>query len=244
MSSIIHITETNSTNEHLNNLLKAEKLDEGSVLWADFQTAGKGQIGNSWESEKGKNLTFSMVLYPDFTEASQQFILSKLVSVAIVDVLREEIFENVQIKWPNDIYVGNKKIAGILIDNVLTGKYLSQTIIGIGLNVNQELFTSNAPNPISLKQITAKEYNLKELLERIKSRIILRYVKTCNEDDSSISEKYMQHLFWKDGFHNFKDNEGIFSARIKTIKLTGHLVLEKADGEIKSYAFKEVEFLL
>ncbi len=244
MSSTIHIPETNSTNEHLNALLKSEKLDEGSILWADFQTAGKGQIGNSWESEQGKNLTFSMVLYPNFIEANQQFILSKLVSVAITEVLSDEIYEPVHIKWPNDIYVGNKKIAGILIDNVLTGKYLSQTIIGIGINVNQEKFFSNAPNPISLKQITAKEFHLNELLKKIKEKIILYYIKACNYDETEINEKYLEHLFWKDGYHTFEDDNEIFEARIKNIKSTGHLILEKKDDIEKAYAFKEVKFML
>ena len=136
---IIVQDELESTNNYAKQLV-SDKVEEGTVVLAQFQSKGRGQQGNYWESETGKNLLFSLILYPDFLEAEFQFSLSMLVSLAIVSVLDEETDE-VQIKWPNDIYVGKLKIAGILIENTIKGSKLGSTIVGVGLNLNQEMFT-------------------------------------------------------------------------------------------------------
>lgn len=243
MAQTLHLKETSSTNEYLNNLLKIEKPDEGFIVWTDFQTAGKGQAGNQWESEPGKNLTLSAIFYPDFLEAAHQFALSQFVSLAITDILQEYIPQGLSIKWPNDIYVGNKKIAGILIENVISGKYIDRCIIGIGLNINQEEFLSNAPNPISLKQVTGLDYILSELLAKFQNQLYFRYIQLCNNDEAKLSSDYKQMLFRREGFHAYQTGGESFEAKIKNIRPTGHLVLENRNGQEMEFAFKEVEFL-
>ena len=158
--TFIHLNETHSTNSYLRELIMREKEQpEGTVVITDYQTAGRGQKGNSWESERGKNLTFSILLHPNHIPPGKQFILSQLISIAIVGVLKE-YDRHFTIKWPNDIYWKEKKIAGMLIEVDLTGSSLSNAIIGIGININQRHFKSDAPNPVSLTQITGKEHNL------------------------------------------------------------------------------------
>ena len=160
------VKELSSTNDYLSEICKQGKTEEFYTVIAEKQTSGKGQRGNSWESEPGKNLTFSTVLYPTAIEANKQFHLSMLVSIAVIDALTDYT-DGFSIKWPNDIYWHDKKICGILIENELEGKYLSQSIIGIGLNINQTIFLSSAPNPISLCQIIGKEIDREEVFSKI-----------------------------------------------------------------------------
>lgn len=242
MGNILHLSEVDSTNEYLNDLIQLEKCEDGTIVVASFQTNGKGQIGNSWESEAGKNLTFSLLLYPTELEISEQFSISKAVSLGIVDVLQKHTAD-ISIKWPNDIYWNDKKIAGVLIENAITGKTITHCIVGIGLNVNQELFTSNAPNPISLKQITQKEYNLKELLQELRSAIFARYTQLLNHEESLYND-YFQQLYRNKGYYLYEAEGQSFEAQIKCVKLNGHLVLESKDGQEKSFAFKEVQFVI
>ncbi len=243
MENIIHLTETESTNNYLIALLKNKQLDEGTIVLSDYQKAGKGQGGNSWESESGKNITCSIVLYPFFIEARSQFIISQLVSLSVIKTL-EPIISNTSIKWPNDIYVGDKKIGGILIENILNGKNIDKCVIGIGLNVNQTLFTSNAPNPISLKQITGKEVNLIELIQLLRQQILLNYTEVLKGNNATIIDQYMNHLYRKTGFYPYKTKTECFEARIKTILPSGEIMLEKKDKRAQTYGFKEIEFVI
>ena len=150
---LIALDETHSTSNYLLELCQqsVQPLEEFTTVTASFQTAGKGQRGNSWESEAGKNLLFSFVLYPKFLEARQQFLLSQFVSLAIKEEL-ESIIKEISIKWPNDIYWREKKLCGILIEHQLCRSHIERTICGIGVNINQALFRSNAPNPVSLNK--------------------------------------------------------------------------------------------
>ena len=152
---LIHIAKADSTNGYLNALCEKEKVSELTTVVADFQTAGRGQRGNSWESEYGKNLMFSFVLYPTFLEARKQFLLSQIASLAVKETL-DLYIGDVSIKWPNDIYWKDKKICGMLIENDLMGIHISQSIAGVGININQKEFHSSAPNPISIIQIIAE----------------------------------------------------------------------------------------
>lgn len=238
----IHLKETPSTNDYLGSLLRKEKPSEGFYVYCDEQTAGKGQIGNYWESEAGKNLTFSMVIYPEMLHAREQFLISQITSLGVIDYLKKEI-PNVTIKWPNDIYVENKKIAGILIENVLCGSSIASAVLGIGLNLNQTKFVSNAPNPISLRQLTNLNYDIEDVLKQIRSNIIKRYTALIDGEEQVIRKEYLLHLYRRDGFHTYHDEEGTFEARIKGIEPAGFLVLEKQNGTVKEYAFKEVTFI-
>jgi BirA family biotin operon repressor/biotin-[acetyl-CoA-carboxylase] ligase len=226
------------------NSLVAAQADapHGYVVVTKEQTAGRGQRGNSWESAPGKNLTFSMVLRPEKISARRQFELSMVVSLAIVNVL-DRYVENVSIKWPNDIYVGDKKICGILIENTLSETQIARSIVGVGLNVNQDQFVSDAPNPVSLKQLTDTEYDLTELMQEFANEIVGELKAYENDVEvENLRSDYMSRLWRGDGFYPYLEaaTERQFDARIVDISPMGVLTLEEHDGKQSSYAFKEV----
>lgn len=236
----LFIRETPSTNNLLQEMSRQEKLSEGFLVYTDFQTAGKGQPGNSWESEKGKNLLFSILLYPHRVPINKQFVLSQLTSLAIKKVL-DKYTDDITIKWSNDIYWKEKKICGILIENTLKRDKIDKCIVGIGLNINQETFTCNAPNPVSLKQITGKEMNREKILFSIYNEILERY---RNLDFEKTQHEYHENLYRKEGFHPYIDarTKEHFFARIDKVKPDGKLILFTEKGERRGYYFKEVIF--
>ena len=240
---ILWLKETDSTNNHLRRLLDKEQLPEGSLVVTDFQTAGKGQVGNSWESEAGMNLMFSILLYPDFIPANRQFLISQIASLSVKETL-DAYTDFIQVKWPNDIYWKDRKICGMLIENDLSGQLLYCSIIGIGLNLNQSLFRSNAPNPISLTQITGKKYDREEVLNRFLRIFFQYYCLLLQEKEEEVRIAYMQALYHGEGYHRYRDGQGQFEARIQAIEPTGHLILQLRDGEQRRYAFKEVTTLV
>ena len=240
---ILWLKETDSTNNHLRRLLDKEQLPEGSLVVTDFQTAGKGQVGNSWESEAGMNLMFSLLLYPDFIPANRQFLISQIASLSVKETL-DAYTDFIQVKWPNDIYWKDRKICGMLIENDLSGQLLYCSIIGIGLNLNQSLFRSNAPNPISLTQITGKKYDREEVLNRFLRIFFQYYCLLLQEKEEEVRTAYMQALYHGEGYHRYRDGQGQFEARIQAIEPTGHLILQLRDGEQRRYAFKEVTTLV
>ena len=228
---IVHIGETDSTNHWL------KEHGEGEmVVVADYQTAGRGCGTNTWESERGKNLLFSALIHPKQIPASHQFHISMAVSVAISEAL-EQYIGDVSIKWPNDIYWRNGKICGILIEQTLKGTTIKESIIGVGLNVNQRIFRSDAPNPVSLWQITAQETDRDALLSDILSR--LRQL--LAED---VRSRYMARLYRRSGFHPYTYAGGAFMARIADVRADGRLVLADDEGRERIYAFKEVQFII
>lgn len=240
---LIHISETNSTNNYLQSLCSKQKVEELTVVVADFQTSGRGQRGNSWESDSGKNLLFSIVIFPEFLEARRQFLISQIISLAIKEEL-DTYTTDISIKWPNDIYWKEKKICGMLIENDLMGRNISQSIAGIGININQETFHSFAPNPVSLRQITGKEFDLFEILKNIVLRIQSYYSLLKKGNTESIVCQYEMSLFRKEGMHRFKDANGEFFARIICVEPEGRLILEDEILNKRGYMFKEVEYLL
>ncbi|MCD8043177.1 MAG: biotin--[acetyl-CoA-carboxylase] ligase [Tannerellaceae bacterium] len=240
---IIRVAETASTNRYLREYLQTEKLPEGSVVVASFQQAGRGQAGNTWESAPGRNLLFSTLLYPNFIPANRQFIISQITSLSVSDTL-SQYTDHITIKWPNDIYWKEKKICGMLIENDLTGQYIYSSIQGIGININQTEFQSNAPNPVSLKQITGNTYKLDEMLDQFLQRFYRYYIELLQEKDQEIHNKYMRHLFRGTGYHPFREGDRTFEAHIQAIEPTGHLILKEKNGTTHRYAFKEVHFIL
>lgn len=221
--------------------VKTETLPEFFVVRTAFQTVGKGQAGNSWESQRGKNLLFSILLFPHHIAIHEQFIISQTVSVAIVRILKQYGIES-SVKWPNDIYVGDKKLGGILIENSLRGNLIDYSIIGIGLNINQFEFKSDAPNPVSTFNILHKKINLKSISSEIIVELKQLYLQT---DATQIKSEYLQSLYRKTGFFRYKiPNAEVFDAEIHTIGNDGQLWLKKRSGEIVGFYFKEVEFVL
>jgi len=239
----IHLESTTSTNNYLKELLLKENIEEFTVVSTSLQTAGRGQQGNSWESEEGKNILFSMVVFPVSVPANEQFIISQIVSLAVKDILNKYT-DDITIKWPNDIYWKEKKISGILIENNLMEDHISQSVMGIGININQELFQSNAPNPVSLKQITGKEYDKEIILHQIVEQLTSYFEKLKSKDTADIIHNYKQSLFRREGFHLYNDGKNDFKARIKDIEPSGLLVLETEEGIRHHFAFKEVRYIL
>lgn len=236
---LIHLEETTSTNNHLRSLVGKELLPEGSVVVTDFQTSGRGQVGNVWESEAGKNLMFSVILYPDFLPANRQFLISQIAALSVKETL-DRYTTDITVKWPNDIYWKDRKICGMLIENDLSGQTLYCSVIGIGINLNQQQFRSDAPNPVSLTQITGKEYDKEELLNRFLRIFYRRYLDLLQEKEEEIRIAYREALYHGKGYFGYKDENGLFEACIHGIELTGHLILRLPDGELRRYAFKEV----
>lgn len=243
---LLHLDKTDSTNSHLTRLLDAhEELEEGFTIWVDSQTAGRGQIGNTWLSEKGENLLFSVLLKPANVKISEQFYISEAVAVALLKTLKT-IFpsEDFSVKWPNDIYFKEKKIAGILIENSLMGGEISHAIVGVGLNVNQISFDDNLPNPISLSLIAGEKFDRKSLLNKFVDAILSEVHALYSENYNQVRNAYMDLLFRREKFSKYCDSNGEFFAMIKDVEPNGRLLLKLEDGEERSYFFKEVEFVL
>lgn len=240
---IIHLSSVDSTN----NYLMAYKPREGetmTVVYADGQTAGRGQGSNHWESEPGKNLTFSVLVHPTMVPVMRQFLLSEAGALALWDVLGQYLgADDVKMKWPNDIYWKDKKISGTLIETRLGGGHVKDCVYGIGIDVNQEKFVSDAPNPVSMKQILGHDVDLKELLNKIIDSFKKYYAAIENGEYAAISELYHSGLYRAHGFHRYKDKDGEFEAAIVEVEDSGNLILRDREGCIRSYAFKEVASL-
>ncbi len=270
----MYIERTNSTNTMMKEWLARGEWPEGERwLRTDFQSAGRGQAGNSWESAPGKNLLCSVLMsYQPSAISRQPFYLNVLVSVAVHKVIRSvlcqrsglcSVSEAVSIKWPNDIYCGDKKIAGILIENAILGSEVTYSIAGIGLNVNQTTFLSSAPNPVSLKLISGKETDIDTLMQALMAQIEALEAM----DEAQVWAYYRDHLYRRDGFWPFverevstaptmnyspslEEKEGerlerpIFLAKIEDVRTDGELELRDQDGNLRTYHFKEIRYVL
>ncbi len=240
---IVKLDSLESTNAYVSGLLKKTMPEEGSIYSSLFQSAGKGIGQNKWESEKGQNLLFSLVLYPSFLPVENQFLISKAVSLGIANYIQAKT-NYIKIKWPNDIYYKDKKIAGILIENSIKGSNLNSSIIGIGFNLNQAEFKSDAPNPASLHQITKKTYSIDQELIKIRTNIRFFYDKLKAGKLEEINQEYLKCLYRFNEIHEFKTGNEIFKARITGINEYGHLQLTTENNEIREYGFKETEFVI
>ena len=231
-----------STNTYASNLLRSHSIQDGTIIYTNYQTSGRGQAANSWESEENKNLLISLILYPHMIRPIEQFLISKTVSLGICDFLNQHT-GNVSIKWPNDIYVKDDKIAGILIESSIIGEEIENLIAGIGLNLNQKNFKSNAPNPVSLSLITGKEYNIQESLNSLATCLDKRYEQLLNGKRSDINGEYLSNLYRYNQWCKYSDLRGIFEGRIISVNSHGHLQIEDLSGKIYEYGYKEVNFL-
>ena len=239
---IIALKETSSTNVYISNLAREQNIKEGTVVWSHYQSDGKGIAGNKWHSSKGKNLTLSILLKPEFLEPADQFYISKIVALSVKDFI-ELYLINSEIKWPNDIYVNNAKIAGILIENSFIGQKFQNSVTGIGININQIKFPKNIPNPTSLALETGQIFHLEECLSLLCSQVEKYYATLRDENFTLIDYNYINHLYQLNEFKNFKTPEGILKAKITEVKKTGEIILKSSDGEEFSYGFKEIEYL-
>lgn len=234
----------------------AATAEHGTVVYTDRQTAGRGQRGNSWESEPFKNVTMSILLRPENVAPNQQFWLSEISALAVERVLSKYI-GNVSIKWPNDVYYKDFKICGMLIEHSLSGGKINYTIPGIGINVNQRVFLSDAPNPISLVNVLGHEVPTSEILDGLVDEI-LTMCDQLPEKAEEIHREFLSKLYRRDGFHEYQSTirstaaDGLsvleegehFQARIVNVHPDGMLDLMTTEGHIHTFAFKEVAFIL
>jgi len=236
-NNVIKLDAIASTNEYAQKLLiNHDKIAEGTVIWAADQQLGRGQRGNSWESQPGKNLTFSVILYPKFLKVEEQIMISKSVSLGICDFVNSLLPANmtekeyVKIKWPNDIYVSDKKICGILIENSINSNQIASSIVGIGLNINQVQFSTELPNPTSLKLETGNDHNLEQCLSDLCSHIENRYLKTRLGNTEEINSHYLENLYKFGEWYNYIIGNKQVTAKINGVSKSGKLVLEKEGG--------------
>jgi BirA family biotin operon repressor/biotin-[acetyl-CoA-carboxylase] ligase len=241
---MITLESVSSTNNYAMHLLEDQKVDEGMVIMTKYQSKGRGQNDNRWISEKGANLLISIILYPVFVPASEQFILNKVLSLAILDFIRHVThMNNSVIKWPNDIYIGTKKVAGILVQNSIQGNRIEHTIAGIGININQEDFPTFEPEATSLKKETSKTFQVKTCANLFFKKIALRYHQLKSGAKETIHWDYLHSLYRFNSWHNYKVGNRIFSAKIIGVNEYGKLVLEEKDGSSMECDIKGILFL-
>ncbi|MCQ2219635.1 MAG: biotin--[acetyl-CoA-carboxylase] ligase [Paludibacteraceae bacterium] len=244
---ILFLNEVDSTNTYMRHLLDGEEesVQEGLMVCTEFQSQGRGQMDNTWESAKGENLLFSLLLYPTFIAPSDMFLISQAVSLGVKDMLNIYCgISGISIKWPNDIYWRDKKIAGILVENFISGHSIESSIVGIGININQKEFLSDAPNPVSVSQISGKEFNVNECAVVVRKAILDRYILLLNAKLDKIRDDFFASLYRREGLFKYRDAAGEFMAEIDDVLPHGILVLRDEDGRRREYAFKEVEFIL
>ena len=241
-SNIIFHKNLASTNTYAALLLKKEKPPEGTIIYTNFQSAGRGQKGNTWESEDGKNLLFSIILFPEMIRPEKQFCISMAVSLGICDFLKG-LIPVCKIKWPNDIYAGDDKIAGILIENSIIGSSIESTVAGIGLNINQVKFPAFLPNPVSLKLITGIEHDPYKCLKDLAAFLDRRYKKLVSGETDEIKEEYVSSLYHVGEWYDYKTAGDYLHGRIISVTDSGCLQIQDEKMVIRQFSFKEIEFI-
>ena len=232
-----------STNTQALSLLKTKGIPEGTVICADFQTAGKGQGGNIWESDIGRNLLISIILYPESVSPAEQFLISMTIALGIID-FTEKYYHGSSIKWPNDIYIKNGKIAGILIENSIMGENIESTVAGIGLNINQEMFAGHILNPVSLRLITGREYDRVICLKQLLTDLDVRYKQLLYGDRETLTSEYIARLYRFKEWCTYRSGDIIFTGRILNVTSSGRLQIGKKKGKVMEFSFKEIDFIL
>jgi BirA family biotin operon repressor/biotin-[acetyl-CoA-carboxylase] ligase len=240
--NIVELDVVDSTNNYASDLVTKNAALEGTVVIAHFQGEGKGQRGNVWTSEPGKNLTFSLVLKPKQVSPNEAFVISKIVSLAICKYLETVVVEDVFIKWPNDIYVGQKKICGILIENQFKGKNFECAIVGIGLNVNQSNF-QNLPRVTSLILELKKELGLRLVLNDLLKSIEICYLRFQREGVSTIDEEYLANLLFIEEIRRYKTSQGEITGKIVSVLSNGQVEIETKEGQLFNFDIKELTFV-
>jgi BirA family biotin operon repressor/biotin-[acetyl-CoA-carboxylase] ligase len=238
---ILEVERVDSSNSCALKLLQNSNPSEGTVIWAREQYAGKGQGENQWLSEKGKSLTFSIILHPSFLSPESQFMLNKAVSLSVVNTVRRLLNDNVtRIKWPNDIYTGTGKVAGILIEHNILSNTIQHTIIGIGINLNQERFPAWIPDPVSLKQITGINFDAREVLDRYFDNLVCEYSRLRKGEFASTDADYTACLYGYGQEMEFTAGQCKFTGRISGVDAYGRLCVMLPDGIVRTFNHGEI----
>ncbi len=243
LNNFIVLDVIDSTNNYANHMISAGTAGNGTVVLAHFQNDGRGQRENHWESAPGENILTSFIVFPTFLEPSNQFYLSKIASLAIVEWLSAKTTE-VSIKWPNDIYVGLKKIAGILIETSVMGNTLYSAVVGTGINLNQTEFSASLPNPVSLKLITGSEFEVVDSARELHNVFLRLYKELQAGAFEKIDTDYFNKLFRRNEWSWFREKGELLEARIIGIGEYGQLLLEDRTSKINYYFFKQIEFVI
>lgn len=237
---IYRIAETTSTNDDARDL----RYRHGDILWAERQTAGRGQRGHTWTSPEGVNLTFTLVLEPVFLPVGAQFALSQVAALALTDTFARYGIDT-RIKWTNDIYAGDRKLVGMLIEHTLSEGRLARTIVGIGINVNQQEFDPSLPNPVSMAQAAGRIFDRSEVLETFRRCCAARYAQLERGEQEAIGLDYRRRMYRLGVRAPFRMPDGSpFEATIEGVRPTGELLLRHDDGTLRGYLFREVEFVV
>ena len=239
---LIHLEETSSTNSYLLESLKQRPLPEGAVVRSDNQKAGRGQAGSRWESDPNKNLLLSFLFYPSFISPQDIFLVNQSFSLGILDFARHHLPDPVTIKWPNDIYWKDQKVAGLLIENSIGTSGLSFSILGVGINVNQKVFSSYLANPTSFINITGKSFDLDELFNSLCSFLEARYLQLKRDGREGISEDYSASLFGLGVKQLFESKGETFLGRIVDVDKNGKLIVTAETGDAKVFDLKDIKY--
>ena len=241
--NIIKLDAIDSTNSYLKKILSNKDVSDSTIVTAKFQTKGKGQLGANWESENSKNLIFSIYKKDLGIKVKDQFIISIIVSLALIKTLKKNNLPNLRIKWPNDIMSENKKICGILIENIVKEKHIKHAVIGIGLNVNQTIF-DNLPNASSIKKITGNTHNKDEILKELANNINRSFEMIYSSSSEIIFKKYEELLYRINKPSTFKNLKGEnFTGFIKGVNKLGKLNVMLDDNKLESFDLKEISIL-
>ena len=237
---IYHLGTTTSTNDDA----RDAKYRHGDIVWAEHQTAGRGQRGHKWLSPEGENLTFTMVVEPHFLPVAEQFLLCEAMSVALTDTFAAYGIET-RIKWTNDIYAGDRKLEGVLIEHSYSGATLSRSLLGIGINVNQTDFDPSLPNPVSMAQLTGRRYDRREVLETFERCMLVRYEQLERGEREALQRDYRDHMYGLGQRRPFRRPDGSLThGIIEGVRTSGELMLRHDDGSLGEYLFKEIEFVI
>ena len=241
-ATIVRLEETDSTNTYLRQ--HASQMEAWmTVVTAEYQTAGRGQGVHTWESNRSENLLFSVLTHPVMVPVRSQFLLSEAGALALKEVL-DGYTDGITLKWPNDIYWNDRKQSGTLIETSIGGGRIKNCVFGIGLNVNQKTFESDAPNPVSLAQILGHDIDREQLFKQIVAAFEKYYRMLENGQYDAISALYHEALYRRQGFYMYEDGDGRFEGAIVEVGDDGLLVLRDRDGRFREYEFREVKFVL
>jgi BirA family transcriptional regulator, biotin operon repressor / biotin---[acetyl-CoA-carboxylase] ligase len=242
IAQLIFLPQVDSTNNYAMNLVKQGWKSNQTVVWTEEQVSGRGQRGNIWISEAGMNLTFSMIVYPANLPAWQFFYLSMACSLAIEEFV-SRYCRDVSIKWPNDIYIGAKKVAGLLIENTLEQDWIKASVIGTGINLNQVSFPENLPNPVSIRLSNGRHMDIRQSLEEL-YLLMTRWLSDLKgERNRQLRDKYVQHLYGSGQVRTYRDSIGSFNAAIEGVEESGELLLRDSSNRLRKYSFREVELV-
>ncbi len=239
---LIRLGETDSTNNFLRNHGPEDDADM-VVATAEHQTAGRGQGTNTWESQPASNLLFSVLTRPQGVDIARQFVLSMAEALAVKAALDRHT-GGITLKWPNDIYWNDRKICGTLIETSVSRRTINRCIFGTGININQRTFTSDAPNPVSLAQITGHDADREQILCHFLEAFVRLHAMAENGGGDTISRLYHDALYRRTGFHAYRDKDGVFMAETTRVDQDGRLHLTDDARRERDYTFKEIQFII